>query len=60
MRPSDFSYKHEAKHNSCLVVAQLWDDVKDSDDLVLENLAHLLDTVKACKHLLRIAAGDNS
>ncbi|KAF9449875.1 hypothetical protein P691DRAFT_727240 [Macrolepiota fuliginosa MF-IS2] len=47
MRPSDFSYKHEAKHSSSLIVAQLWEDEENSDDLLLERLQHLLDTVKA-------------
>ncbi|TDL24008.1 hypothetical protein BD410DRAFT_767896 [Rickenella mellea] len=35
-RPTDFSYKHDAKHNSMLVVSQLWD--APSDDALLTNL----------------------
>ncbi|KAJ8507627.1 hypothetical protein ONZ45_g10033 [Pleurotus djamor] len=33
-RPSDFSYKHEAKHNCMLVTAQLLDDVPNEDNLL--------------------------
>lgn len=33
-RPSDFSYKPEAKQTSMLVVARLWDDSDDKDDLL--------------------------
>ncbi|KAF8876936.1 transcription factor IIIC subunit delta N-term-domain-containing protein [Infundibulicybe gibba] len=29
-RPSDFSYKHDAKHNSTLILAQLWDSERDN------------------------------
>ena len=35
-RPTDFSYKHDAKHNVMFVMAQLWDHVTDAgvaDDL---------------------------
>ncbi|KAI0741644.1 transcription factor IIIC subunit delta N-term-domain-containing protein [Daedaleopsis nitida] len=36
-RPTDFSYKHDAKHVSTLVVAQLWDE--DIDERVLVDIA---------------------
>ncbi|TFK90124.1 hypothetical protein K466DRAFT_638963 [Polyporus arcularius HHB13444] len=36
-RPTDFSYKHDAKHISTFVVAQLWDE--DLDERVLSGLA---------------------
>ncbi|KAI0695325.1 putative zinc-finger of transcription factor IIIC complex-domain-containing protein [Cerioporus squamosus] len=36
-RPTDFSYKHDAKHICTFVVAQLWDE--DLDDRVLGELA---------------------
>lgn len=48
MRPPDFSYKHEAKHSSTLVVAKLFEDEEGSNKLLLENLAHLLESVRAC------------
>ncbi|EKM83014.1 hypothetical protein AGABI1DRAFT_118415 [Agaricus bisporus var. burnettii JB137-S8] len=47
MRPPDFSYKHEAKHSSTLVVAKLFEDEESSNELLLENLAHLLESVRA-------------
>ncbi|KAF5354179.1 hypothetical protein D9756_007082 [Leucocoprinus leucothites] len=47
MRPSDFSYKHEAKHNSCLIVSQLWDDDENSDNMLLQDLATLFQQAKA-------------
>lgn len=49
VRPSDFSYKHEAKHNTCLVVTQLWGDEEDSDDTLLTDLSVLCCGVKACE-----------
>ena len=42
--PSDFSYKHDAKHSSMLIVAQMWED--DTDDLLLEGLANMLNGVR--------------
>ncbi|RPD64172.1 hypothetical protein L227DRAFT_571740 [Lentinus tigrinus ALCF2SS1-6] len=36
-RPTDFSYKHDAKHISTFVVAQLWEE--DVDERVLYDLA---------------------
>lgn len=48
MRPPDFSYKHEAKHSSTLVVAKLWEDKEGSNELLLEKLANLLRSVRAC------------
>lgn len=50
MRPSDFSYKHDAKHNSTLVVAQLWEQEAKPDDTFLDNLTTLLNSVKACEY----------
>lgn len=56
MRPSDFSYKHDAKHNSTLVVAQLWEHEAKPDHLFLENLTTLLNSVKACEcYVIRTA-----
>lgn len=49
MRPSDFSYKHEARHNSCLVVAQLWENVEDSDEALLKDLTRLSYHAKGCE-----------
>ncbi|KAI0630592.1 putative zinc-finger of transcription factor IIIC complex-domain-containing protein [Trametes polyzona] len=37
LRPTDFSYKHDAKHVSTLVVAQLWQE--DLDERVIRELA---------------------
>ncbi|KAJ4474255.1 putative zinc-finger of transcription factor IIIC complex-domain-containing protein [Lentinula aciculospora] len=39
-RPADLSYKHDAKHNSVLVVTKLWDSA--SDDNVLKTLVKVL------------------
>ncbi|KAF9465990.1 putative zinc-finger of transcription factor IIIC complex-domain-containing protein [Collybia nuda] len=55
-RPADFSYKHDAKHNSMLVVAKAWDDT-DNETLMLE-LTRTLDNVKTATgfaplHMLR-------
>ncbi|KJA14204.1 hypothetical protein HYPSUDRAFT_195326 [Hypholoma sublateritium FD-334 SS-4] len=47
-RPSDFSYKHDAKHSSTLVVAQLWEQ---DDSSILQGLDVLLTTVKASSRL---------
>ncbi|KAF5309828.1 hypothetical protein D9619_010322 [Psilocybe cf. subviscida] len=44
-RPSDFSYKHDAKHSSMFVVAQMWDGV--DDDGLLRTLEALLADAKA-------------
>jgi general transcription factor 3C protein 4 len=38
-RPSDFSYKHDARHVSRLVAAQMW--AEDADVDVLVRLQHL-------------------
>ena len=43
-RPSDFSYKHDAKHNSKLVVSKIWDDA--NDDELLDELARVINSVK--------------
>jgi general transcription factor 3C protein 4 len=45
-RPSDFSYKHDAKHSNMLIVAQMWDE--HNDELYLYKLSRLLNTVKTC------------
>lgn len=42
--PSDFSYKHDAKHSSMLIVARMWED--DEDDVLLEGLANTLNGVR--------------
>jgi general transcription factor 3C polypeptide 4 len=43
-RPADFSYKHDAQHNSVFVMAQLWDD---SDDITaLQSLVRILDSAR--------------
>lgn len=39
-RPADFSYKHDAKHNSIFLVARLWDD--DDDEALLQDLSSVL------------------
>ncbi|KAI0331648.1 hypothetical protein GY45DRAFT_1369805 [Cubamyces sp. BRFM 1775] len=39
-RPTDFSYKHDAKHVSSLVVAQLWEE--DADERLIQNLAECI------------------
>jgi hypothetical protein len=44
--PSDFSYKHEARHNSTLVVARI--HAEDSDHAVLEMFTDVISTAKAC------------
>ncbi|KAF5383669.1 hypothetical protein D9615_003787 [Tricholomella constricta] len=56
-RPSDFSYKHDAKHSSTLLVAGLWDDL-NADDALLCELEEVLNGAKtsagkAPLHLLR-------
>ena len=45
-RPSDFSYKHDAKHSNTLIVAQMWEE--QNDEIFFQKLSTLLDTVKAC------------
>ena len=42
--PSDFSYKHDAKHSSMLIVAQMWEDTED--DVLLEGLSNILNGVR--------------
>jgi general transcription factor 3C protein 4 len=44
-RPADFSYKHDAQHNSVFVVAKMWEDdpdVVDRDAYVLDELTQIL------------------
>ncbi|RDB16625.1 hypothetical protein Hypma_002848 [Hypsizygus marmoreus] len=48
-RPSDFSYKHDAKHSSTLIVARTWDD--ENDEALLHDLAEVLDGVKTAAGL---------
>ncbi|KAF9269144.1 hypothetical protein L218DRAFT_422632 [Marasmius fiardii PR-910] len=43
-RPADFSYKHDAKHNSMLVVARLWDGLTDE-----AFLRYLTESTSPCK-----------
>ncbi|KAK7056379.1 hypothetical protein VNI00_002933 [Paramarasmius palmivorus] len=43
-RPTDFSYKHDAKHNSMFVVARLWDDLTDE-----AFLRHISGRILACR-----------
>ncbi|KAJ7489173.1 putative zinc-finger of transcription factor IIIC complex-domain-containing protein [Mycena latifolia] len=55
-RPADFSYKHDAKHNSIFLVARMWDDV--NDEALLQDLASLLQNCRFAAgfspaHLLR-------
>ena len=42
--PSDFSYKHDAKHSSMLIAAQMWEDAED--DALLERLANTLNGIR--------------
>ena len=42
--PSDFSYKHDAKHSSMLIVAQMWEDAEG--DVLLERLANTLNGIR--------------
>ncbi|KAJ7770286.1 putative zinc-finger of transcription factor IIIC complex-domain-containing protein [Mycena maculata] len=39
-RPGDFSYKHDAKHNSVFLVARMWDDT--DDEALLSDLSEVL------------------
>ncbi|KAJ7779200.1 putative zinc-finger of transcription factor IIIC complex-domain-containing protein [Mycena metata] len=39
-RPADFSYKHDAKHNSIFLVARMWDDT--DDEALLQDLSDVL------------------
>ncbi|KAI9510017.1 putative zinc-finger of transcription factor IIIC complex-domain-containing protein [Russula earlei] len=43
---SDFSYKHEARHSKTLVLTKI--HAEDSDKVVLEMLADVIATAKAC------------
>jgi len=45
-RPSDFSYKHDAKHNSMFMTAKAWDDT--DDDAFIQELSEVLNSAKAC------------
>ncbi|KAG6909755.1 hypothetical protein DXG01_015471 [Tephrocybe rancida] len=55
-RPSDFSYKHDAKHNSTLLVSNVWND--SDDEALVRELEVVLNGAKtsaglAPLHLLR-------
>ena len=43
---SDFSYKHEARHCNTLVITKI--HAEDSDNAVLDILADVISTAKAC------------
>ncbi|KAI0642097.1 putative zinc-finger of transcription factor IIIC complex-domain-containing protein [Trametes meyenii] len=43
-RPTDFSYKHDAKHVSTMVVAQMWDE--NSDERVIQTLTERVGRTK--------------
>jgi hypothetical protein len=45
-RPSDFSYKHEAKHSSMFMTVGAWDDT--DDDMLMQELSEVLKGVKSC------------
>ncbi|EKM55654.1 uncharacterized protein PHACADRAFT_209176 [Phanerochaete carnosa HHB-10118-sp] len=45
LRPTDFSYKHDAKHTSMILAAQLWDG--KSDDHVMQDVADVFSRCKA-------------
>ncbi|KAJ6618186.1 putative zinc-finger of transcription factor IIIC complex-domain-containing protein [Mycena sp. CBHHK59/15] len=56
LRPADFSYKHDAKHNCIMLVARLWDDA--DDEVLLQDLSAVLQTCRVASglsppHLLR-------
>ncbi|KAJ7054193.1 putative zinc-finger of transcription factor IIIC complex-domain-containing protein [Mycena amicta] len=60
VRPGDFSYKHDARHNNVFIVARLWNRTleDDSDAAVVSNLAEVLRDCRASSgltpaHLLR-------
>jgi len=44
--PSDFSYKHEATHNSTLVVTRIY--AEDNDNAIMEMLTDVISTTKEC------------
>ncbi|KAJ7182836.1 putative zinc-finger of transcription factor IIIC complex-domain-containing protein [Mycena crocata] len=55
-RPGDFSYKHDAKHNSICLVARMWGDT--DDEALLQDLTDLLKNCRFASgfspaHLLR-------
>lgn len=43
---SDFSYKHEARHSSTLVVTRM--HTEDSDNVILRILTEAISMAKAC------------
>ncbi len=43
---SDFSYKHEARHSSTLVVTKM--HIEDGDNAILKILTEAVSTAKAC------------
>ncbi|CAL1715200.1 unnamed protein product [Somion occarium] len=44
-RPTDFDYKHDAKHTSTLIVAELWPG--STDDFVLTELVRIITNTRA-------------
>jgi general transcription factor 3C polypeptide 4 len=44
-RPADFSYKHDAKHNSMLIVARIWNDL--DDEALVQEVSEALFSSKA-------------
>ncbi|KDQ50704.1 hypothetical protein JAAARDRAFT_199699 [Jaapia argillacea MUCL 33604] len=55
-RPADYSYKHDARHNSMLVVAQLWDDI--TEETILEDILEVVTSARTASgyapiHVLR-------
>lgn len=47
-RPSDFSYKHDAKQSTAFMVARVWDD-DVGDEVFLHELSEVLTKAKACR-----------
>lgn len=43
---SDFSYKHEARHSSTLVITKM--NTEDIDNAILKMLMEAVSTAKAC------------
>lgn len=49
---SDFSYKHEARHSSNLVVTKM--HTEDSDNAILRMLTEAISTAKACTSFITV------
>ncbi|KZP30470.1 hypothetical protein FIBSPDRAFT_777198 [Athelia psychrophila] len=52
-RPTDFSYKHDAKHNVMLVMAQLWEHV--IDETIIDELRAILSHARTATGIAPIA-----